>query len=91
MYGLVIATNGDNDLIKVASTKEKLFSIAVNEIKKFFIKNSKIANTSEVKVLMEAIQIGEIEAAMEIFGNITEKCGKPMFLAVTKAEIIYDA
>jgi hypothetical protein len=92
MYGLVIAATGDkSDLIKVASTKEKLFEVVVNEIKNYISENKKISRIPEVKFLMEAIQLGEIEAAMEIFGNIAEQNGNPMFMAIADAEIIYDA
>ena len=91
MYGLVITRGEDGDVIKVSSSKEKLFDIAVDEMKQYVSKNKKIPKDDLFLSWLEALQVKEIEMAIEIFGFIAEKNGNPLFMAITAAEIVYDA
>jgi hypothetical protein len=91
MYGLVIARHGDGDIIKISSTEEKLHQIVFAEIKQYLSKNKKIPKDEEFRLLLDSMQTSDAELAMEIIGNIAEKNNKPLFMAITKAEIVIDA
>ena len=91
MYGLLIARKGDNDIIKIASTEEKLHQLVFEEVKGYLSKNKKIPKDEEFRLLLDSMQAKDAELVMEIIGNIAEKNNNPLFMAITKAEIIADA
>lgn len=92
MYGLVISKSGKGDLVKVSSSKEKLYQIAREEIEKYLKMNKKSLRESDaLTTLKEALSIRDIDSAMDLFGTITDENGTAIFLVIMKAEIIYDA
>lgn len=92
MFGLVISRHGKEDLVKISFSKEKLYNIAKEEIESYLKKNKKSLKESNALITMrEALQIRDIDSAMDLFGTVTEENGMAIFLVIMKAEIIHDA
>ncbi len=90
MHGLVISKFGEDDTVKIASCKEKLYAIAEEEIMTY-VRKHKLKRGGDVSTLLNCLEIRDYESAMDLFGTITEKAGEAIFMVLMEAEIIYDA
>ncbi len=92
MFALVISKEGKSDVAKVSFSKERLYSIANEEISSYLKKNKKsIKESLALSTLNDALSIKDVDSAMDLFGTVTEENGSPIFLVIMKAEIIHDA
>jgi hypothetical protein len=92
MFGLVIAKHGKDDLVKISSSKDKLYRLAREDIETYLkINKSSLKDTTALNTLKDALSIRDIDAAMDLFGTVTDENGMAIFLVIMKAEIIHDA
>ncbi len=91
MHGLIITSHKEKDIVKVSFHKEKLLSLAEEEIRNYLQENKNLKKSNDLSALLDALQVKDIESAMDLFGVVTEKNGDPSFLVLIDAEIIYDS
>ena len=90
MYALVVSQMGEEDVVKVSTTADALYSLAEEKILSY-IKDRKLKKSGDVSTILNLLKCKDYDSAMDMFGATTEKAGEAIFMVLMKAELIYDA
>lgn len=88
MYGLLIIDEHE-EVIKVASSEEKLHKIIQSYIVNYFISNN--VEKKQTSKILEALSVREVNIAIELFCNLTEKINNEVFMTLSKVTFELDS
>lgn len=94
MHALIVSCNGE-DQVHVTSTlgkaEKKAIEIIRGEIDLDHGSWESFGALEVEQLLMEALEAGEAESAMELFADISDVRGEMMFMRIVQAEVELDA